>query len=66
MEKFKCPKCGNTEFLLAESRFSTASIIDGKLVEIPETIDTELSYMDCCECGENVLEFINENNILKS
>lgn len=65
MEKFKCPKCGCETFLLVESTYSTASIIDGRLVRRPGTIDSEISYMDCNECGENVVDFINDNNILK-
>jgi len=64
MEKFKCPKCGCESFLLVESTYSTASIIDGKIAREPDSACNELSYMDCDKCGENILGFINDNNIL--
>ena len=65
MEKFKCPKCGCETFSLVESTYSTASIIDGRIVRRPESIDSEIPYMDCNDCGENVVGFINGNNIIK-
>lgn len=64
MEKFKCPKCGCETFMLTESTYSTASIIDGRLFRKPESIDRELSHIECNDCGENVVDFINDNNIL--
>ena len=65
MEKFKCPKCGCETFSLVESTYSTVSIIDGRVVRIPNSIDSEISYMDCNDCGKNVVDFINDNNIIK-
>lgn len=65
MEKFKCPKCGCETFLLVESTYSTASIIDGRIVRRPESLDNEISYMECNDCGDNAVDFINANNILK-
>ena len=66
MEKFKCPKCGCETFMLTESTYSTASIIDGRVFRKPESIDKELSHIECNDCGENVVDFINDNNILNT
>jgi predicted nucleic-acid-binding Zn-ribbon protein len=64
MEKFKCPKCGCETFLLVESAYSTASIIDGKIARETDSTSNELSCMLCNECGKDVVDFINDNNIL--
>ena len=65
MKKFKCPKCGYDTFLLIESTYVTASIINGHIVRRPESKESEVSYMECENCGENVVDFINDNNIIK-